>query len=235
MRWVRVDLDGTSHRYLLFQRRPGARPYRLIKDARSRRLESVASSEFYFDRDTGAIAKLKGDKHARSGRFFRWLFRDYLDKRLFFQFEARKEIRSKQIVQAAGLSTPECVAWGVSFNPRNALGSLLLMDHVEGAVTGAHYFSCLPEADRPAFLMRLCDDLMRLARTGYVHRDLHMNNFLCRPCGTIIWVDTHVRPLPVGRRAKWHALCRSVNHRGLLNETYREWMLQEMKRQWMIG
>lgn len=235
MRWVKVDLDGTPRRYLLFQRHHAARPYRLVKDARARRLESVASSEFFFDLDTGALAKLKGDKHARSGRFFRWLFRDYLDKRLFFQFEARKEIRSKRIVQAAGLATPECVAWGVSLNPRNPLGSLLLMDHVEDAVTGAHYFSRLPEADRPAFLSRLCDDLMRLARAGYVHRDLHMNNFLCRPSGALIWVDTHVRPLPRGRRAGWRAMVRSISHRGLLDESYRDALHREMKRRWREG
>lgn len=62
-----------------------------------------------------------------------------------------------------------------------------------------------------------------------------MNNFLCRPSGTIIWVDTHVRPLPRGRRAKWRAMYRSINQRGLLNETYREWVHQEMKKRWMAG
>lgn len=221
--------------YLMFGLRQRALPGRLAKDERCRRLESVASSEFYFDSQAGVLAKLKGDKHSRSGNFLRWLFRDYLDKRLFLQFEARKEIRSKRVVQRAGLVTPECVAWGVSLNPLNPQGSLLLMDHVDNAVTGGEYFSRLSPAERQVFLVRLCDDIMALARSGYVHRDLHMNNFLCRPCGTIVWVDTHVRPLPRGKRAKWRSIYRSISQRGFLDGEYREYIHQEVKRRWIEG
>lgn len=200
MRIVKVCLGGKCWRYLLFQDDHAMRSYQLVKDSRARRLEGMASSKFYFDLGTGALAKLKNDKYRRRESFLRWLFRDYLDKRLFFQFEARKEIRSKRLLQGAGLATPECVAWGVSLNPFNSQGSLLLMDHVNDAITGAEYFSQLTDGGRVDFLGRFCDDLIKLAKAGYVHRDLHMNNLLCNPEGEIIWVDTHVRPLPLGKR-----------------------------------
>jgi tRNA A-37 threonylcarbamoyl transferase component Bud32 len=172
LRLVTLDFEGAKRRFVLFEYEGQGRLLRLVKDDRSRLLEGMASSEFFFDVESCALAKVKRDKYRGHKRPLRWLFRDYLDKRLFFQFEARKEIRSKRIVQAAGLVTPDCVAWGVSLNPRNPLGSVLLMDHVDDAVTGAEFFRRLEEAERYVFLERICDDLMRLARAGYVHRDL---------------------------------------------------------------
>ncbi|WP_346798660.1 lipopolysaccharide kinase InaA family protein [Halomonas sp. Bachu 37] len=232
MRLTKITINGTSRRYLLFQQRGRPHSYQLDKDAHARRLDGAASSEFYFDSQSGALAKFKADKYSRSNKFLRWLLRDYIEKRLFFQFDARKEVRSLRIIRAAGLSTPECMAWGVSFDKRNRLGSLLVMEHVANAVTGAEYFTQLPEEQRHTFLTRLCDELLRLASIGYVHRDLHMENFLCRPNGEIVWIDTHVRSLPRGKRAQRQVVYRSVSQLGLLDEPYRDWLHTEMKRRW---
>ena len=232
MRLVTLDFEGVKSRFVLFEYEGQGRSLRLVKDDRARLLEGIASSEFFFDVESGALAKVKRDKYRGRKRPLRWLFRDYFEKRLMFQFEARKEIRSQRAVRAAGLVTPRCVAWGLSFNPFNRRGSLLLMEHVQDVVTGEQHFASLEVAGREAFLMRFCGDLMRLARAGYAHRDLHMNNLLCTPRGEIIWVDTHVRPLPRSKRGKWREVYRSISNPRLLDEDWREWLHQEMKRRW---
>ncbi|EWG99639.1 lipopolysaccharide kinase InaA family protein [Halomonas sp. BC04] len=235
MKVATVMLEGRRRHYLLFEYASSSTPLYLAKDERSHLLEQVASSEIYFDESTGTMAKVKSDKHRWRKRPLRWFFRDFIEKRLLFQFEARKEVRSKKVVRAAGLLTPDCVAWGVSLNPFNRRGSLLLMEHLDGVMTGEQYFQGLNEAGRKQFLAQFCEDVMLLARAGYVHRDLHMNNVLCRPTGSIIWVDTHVKPMPRGNRAKWRAIYRSISQRGLLNDYYRQWIHDDMKQRWLAG
>lgn len=232
MRFVSLDFEGVKRTFLLFEYENKARSMRLIKDDRARLLEAIASSEFFFDVDSGALAKVKRDKYRGRKRPLRWFFRDYLEKRLLFQFEARKEIRSQRVLRAAGLTTPSCMAWGLSFNPFNRLGSLLLMEHLTGVVTGEQHFTALDDRERLVFLAHFCEDLMRLARAGYAHRDLHMNNLLCTQAGEIIWVDTHVRPLPRSKHGKWREVYRSIMNPRLLDADRRDWLHQEMKRRW---
>lgn len=235
MKLATVKMEGRRRSYLLFEYAASTTPLHLAKDARSHQLEQVASSEIFFDESTGTMAKVKSDKHQWRLKPFRWFFRDFIEKRLLFQFEARKEVRSKKVVREAGLLTPHCVAWGVSLNPFNRRGSLLLMEHLEGVMTGEQHFQGLNEVARKHFLAQFCEDIMLLARAGYVHRDLHMNNVLCRPTGSIIWVDTHVKPLPRGNRAKWRAIYRSISNRELLNDYYRQWVHDDMKQRWLAG
>jgi len=208
---VAVDIAGRRRTYLLFESGDIQTSLVLAKDGRSRLMEEMASSEFYFDASTGVLAKVKSDKYDWRQRPVRWFLRDFIDKRLFFQFEARKEVRSKRVLQRAGLRTPRCVAWGVSLNPFNHQGSLLVIEHVDGLMTGEQYFRGLEEPQRDHFLVSLCDDLLKLATAGYMHRDLHMNNFLCTSQGEIIWIDTHVKSLPFEKHARAQALCRSVS------------------------
>ena len=220
MKITRVEVAGRKRNYLLFGSGEIPVPLRLAKDERSHMMEGMASSEFYFDTSTGVLAKIKSDKYRWQQRPLRWLFRDFIDKRLFFQLEARKEVRSNRVLQRAGLRTPRCVAWGVSLNPFNRQGSLLLIEHVDGVLTGEQYFIGLNESGRDRFLTQLCDELIRLADAGYVHRDLHMNNFLCTSQGGIIWIDTHVKPLPLGSRARQRAIYRSVSQWRLPDARY---------------
>jgi len=235
VRITSVEITGRKRRYLLFESGSMKVPLNLKKDDRSRLMEEMASSEFYFDKETGVLAKVKSDKYRWRQRPLRWLLRDFIDKRFFFQFEARKEVRSKKILQQAGLLTPRCLAWGVSLNPFNHQGSLLLIEHVDGVKTGEQYFNDLSERQRANFLSRLCDDLMKLATAGYVHRDLHLNNFLCTHLGEIIWIDTHVKPLPLGNRARWRALYRSISQRHLLDSRYRDMVHAYLKRRWRLA
>lgn len=232
MKVATLWVGGRRRIYLLFDSDGMKFPLELDKDERSHLMEGMASSEFYFDTSSGTLAKIKSDKYRWRQRPLRWLLRDFIDKRFFFQFEARKEVRSKKILQQAGLRTPRCLAWGISLNPFNHQGSLLLLEHVHGVRTGEQHYAGLAAAGRERFLERLCDDLMKLALAGYVHRDLHMNNFLCTPGGEIIWIDTHVKPLPLGKRAKWRAIYRSISQRQLLDSRAREWIHRLLKQRW---
>ncbi|MGR4068082.1 lipopolysaccharide kinase InaA family protein [Billgrantia sp. C5P2] len=232
MKITAVEIAGHRRNYLLFESGNMQAPLSLAKDDRSRLMEEKASSEFYFDKATGVLAKVKRDKYGWRQRPLRWFMRDFLDKRFFFQFEARKEVRSKKILRQAGLCTPRCLAWGISLNPFNHQGSLLLIEHVNGVMTGEQYFEGLNEPGRDRFLVRLGDDLLKLAVAGYVHRDLHMNNFLCASTGEIIWIDTHVKPLPISQRGKWRALYRSISQQHLLDERYRESLHLYLKERW---
>lgn len=220
MKITRVDVAGFKRSYLLFGSGETHVPWRLAKDDRSYMMEGMASSEFYFDVTTGALAKIKSDKYRWRQRPIRWLLRDFIDKRLFFQFEARKEVRSNRVLQRAGLRTPHCMAWGVSLNPFNRQGSLLLVEYINDVLTGEQYFFGLNESERDHFLTQLCNELIKLADAGYVHRDLHMNNFLCTSQGEIIWIDTHVKPLPLGSRARQRAIYQSVSQWRLPDARY---------------
>src|SRR5690554_6065597 len=192
MKIVAVEIAGRRRSYMLFDCGEMPIPLCLAKDARSCLMESMASSEFYFDTTTGVLAKIKSDKYRWRQRPLRWLFRDFIDKRLFFQFEARKEVRGKRVLQRAGLRTPRCVAWGVSLNPFNRQGSLLLIEHIDGVLTGEQYFLGLAEPERDRFLASYSLVLSSSAAAAMGNRRRNWTSFLGRSQGAAFGVDPHV-------------------------------------------
>ena len=69
-----------------------------------------------------------------------------------------------------------------------------------------------------------------LASHGYCHRDLHFGNLMIDPMGEIIWIDTHVRRLPFGVKARQQCLAATLKPGKLHGETYRNYLLQQLAR-----
>jgi len=219
---LELPFDDGQHRYLVFH--PDGLPDRLslASTATTQAFEAVGSSRFFVSQDQRILAKVVPDKFARCQAPFKWLLRDYLEKRWLGQSDARKEFLSLQILRRAGLATPRCHGWGVSLDPGNRNGSLLLMEHVQNARPGGEVFDELDEQGRLAFLERFCQEVARLARAGYVHRDLHYNNLLIDEDENIVWIDAHLRRLPTKSADQWAALRKSLTVNKLRGEEYLE-------------
>jgi len=205
-----IPFDERRRRYLVFH--PNGLPQRLslASTTTTAAFEAVGSSRFYISADQRILAKVVPDKFDRRATPTKWLLRDYLEKRWLGQSDARKEFLSLEILRRAGLATPRCHGWGVSLNPGNRNGSLLLMEHMQDARPGGEVFDALDETARLAFLERFCRQVARLAHAGYMHRDLHYNNLLIDRDNNIVWIDTHVRRLPTKSADQWPALRKSL-------------------------
>lgn len=210
MKLLDIPFNDRRRRYLVVH--PNGLPDRLALSSTTttQAFEAVGSSRFYVSQNRRILAKVVPDKFNKREAPFKWLLRDYLEKRWLGQSDARKEYLSLQVLRRAGLATPRCHGWGISLNPGNRNGSLLLMEHMQTARPGGEVFEELDEPGRLAFLERLCRDVARLARAGYVHRDLHYNNLLLDEHGGILWIDAHVRRLPTKSADQWPALQRSL-------------------------
>lgn len=220
MKLLDIPFNDRRRRYLVVH--PDGLPDRLALSSTTttEAFEAVGSSRFYVSRDGRLLAKVVPDKFDRRESPLKWLCRDYLEKRWLGQSDARKEYLSLRILQRAGLATPRCHGWGVSLNPGNRNGSLLLMEHMQRARPGGEVFDALDDSGRLAFLERFCREVVRLAHAGYVHRDLHYNNLLVDVDGSLIWIDAHVRRLPMRRAGRWPALKRSLTARKLRGARY---------------
>ncbi|TLF47258.1 hypothetical protein FEI13_16420 [Halomonas urmiana] len=221
MKLLDIPFNDRRRRYLVVH--PDGLPDRLALSSTTttQAFEAVGSSRFYVSQDRRILAKVVPDKFARRQAPFKWLLRDYLEKRWLAQSDARKEYLSLQVLRRAGLATPRCHGWGVSLNPGNRNGSLLLMEHLQNARPGGEVFDALDEPGRLRFLERFCQEVARLARAGYVHRDLHYNNLLIDEHDEILWIDAHVRRLPTKSADQWPALKRSLTVNKLRGEAYR--------------
>lgn len=221
MKLLDIPFNDRRRRYLVVHADGLPDRLALSSTTTTQAFEAVGSSRFYVSEDRRILAKVVPDKFARREAPFKWLLRDYLEKRWLGQSDARKEYLSLRILRRAGLATPRCHGWGISLNPGNRNGSLLLMEHVQHARSGGEVFDELDEPGRLSFLERLCREVARLARAGYVHRDLHYNNLLIDEHGEIVWIDAHVRRLPTKSADQWPALKRSLSVNKLRGEGYR--------------
>ncbi|ERS82350.1 lipopolysaccharide kinase InaA family protein [Halomonas sp. PBN3] len=221
-RLLDIPFNDRRRRYLVFQAVGLPARLALANTASTQEFEAVGSSRFFLSRDGNVLAKVVPDKFERRRRPVQWLLRDYLEKRWLGQCDARKEYFSLRVLRQAGLTTPRCHGWGISLNPGNRNASLLLMEHVRDAKPGGEVFDGLDEAGRLRFLDRFCAEVAKLARFGYVHRDLHYNNLLVRDDGSLVWIDAHVRRLPKKGADQWPALQRSLTMNKLRGERYRQ-------------
>lgn len=219
-------------RYWVLHPQGLVRSLTLISGQQTRAFEAVASSRFFLTHDSGTLAKVVSDKYRKRRAPLRWLARDYLEKRLLGQADACKEYRSLQVLRRAGLATPRCYGVGIALNPLNHYASLLLMEHITTAKLGGEAFAVMQDGERTAFLERFCHEIIQLARSGYVHRDLHYNNLLINPKGQLIWIDAHVRRLPRQKIQQWSAILAMLKADKLNGEVNRQWIITRLYTLW---
>ncbi|WP_127062284.1 hypothetical protein [Vreelandella nanhaiensis] len=159
-------------------------------------MDSQSNSHFYVQAQSGTLFKLVRDKYSPKEHFWRWLGRDIISKRLAGTYDARKEFASRRILEQLGQHTVDVRCYGVALNFLNPLGSLYAMKHIENCVTGSVYFETLDEAGRYSFIETLSLQVIQLAKAGYYHRDLHLDNLLMDDQQRLIWIDTHIKALP---------------------------------------
>ncbi|WP_156816471.1 RIO1 family regulatory kinase/ATPase [Oceanimonas smirnovii] len=195
-----------------------------ISNSKTENFELLGSSTFFISENEKVIGKVKPDKYNIKTNLLKWFFHDFVEKRIFFQTDAIKEYRSLNIIKKAGLKTPECYGFGVSFNPLNKNGSLLLVEFLKNIRVGGEVFDELNETSRLKFLDKFSEEVAILIKLGYVHRDLHYNNILVDCDNNIIWIDAHVKKLPSNNKKRASAILKSFDVEKLRGEKYRSYV-----------
>ncbi|WP_447554641.1 hypothetical protein [Vreelandella sp. EE22] len=184
-------------------------------------LDRQSSSHFYFQAQTSTLFKLVRDKYSPKEDFWRWLGRDIISKRLTGSYDAYKEFTSRRILERLGQNTVAVRCYGVALNFLNPLGSLYAMERVDNCVTGNIHFEGLDEAHRSAFIDTLSAQVIELAKAGYYHRDLHLDNLLVDDQKRLIWIDTHVKALPSSAKKRRRLLDNMLTNSRINGEAYR--------------
>lgn len=232
MKLLDIPFNDRRRRYLVFHERDLPPRLALASTSTTDAFEAAGSSRFYTSQDGRILAKVVPDKFSTRLEPFKWLTRDYIEKRWLAQSDARKEYLSMRILARAGLRTPRFHGWGLSLNPANRNGSLLLMEQVKNAEMGGERFERFDEPERKMLLDQIADEVVILARAGYLHRDLHLNNLLVSPDNELIWVDAHLRRIPRRKEHQWPALVATLSDTKLYGERYRHWVETRVKTQW---
>lgn len=229
MKLLDIPFNDRRRRYLVFSPEGLADHLELSSTTTTMEFESISTSCFYISRDNLILAKVMPDKFLKIRNPIKWLCRDYLEKRCLAQLDARKEHIALGRLKAAGLKTPRRHGWGVSLNPENRNGSLLLLEHISGTRRSGDVFEELDETHRKVFLDELAKQVLQLATSGYVHRDLHLNNFLTDHDGSLIWIDAHLSELPKERARQWPAIQETLTAYKLRGEKYRAYMEKTLR------
>lgn len=230
MNFLALPFTDKYYRYAIFLSNGISDDLTFVSNSITEKCESLGSSRFYLSEDGYILGKVTSDKYSRINNPIKWLLHDYMEKRLLLQADAAKEYRSLMILRRSGLRTPRCYGWGISFQPGNSGGSLLLMEHVQDARPGGDVFDTMTEAERLVFLNRFSQEVALLAKAGFVHRDLHYNNLLLDRNDEIIWIDAHVRRLPRKKSLHWSAIRHSLAIDKLRGEDYRAFVEQQLNK-----
>ncbi|MCA0976709.1 hypothetical protein LCL99_19755 [Halomonas denitrificans] len=232
MQLLDIPFNDRRRRYLMFHTQGLPERLALSQTTTTEAFEAVGSSRFFVSEDGRILAKVVPDKFSKTLEPFKWLTRDYLEKRWLAQSDARKEYLSMRILDNAGLTTPRCHGWGVSLNPGNRNASLLLMERVDGAQPGEAVFAKSSEVERISLLESVAKEVLQLARAGFLHRDLHLNNLLVTQTQQLIWIDAHLRPIPKSKERRLGALLGTLTPSKLQGQHYRDWVAGYLTQRW---
>ncbi|WP_042010901.1 lipopolysaccharide kinase InaA family protein [Aeromonas fluvialis] len=214
---VQLKIEGQPRWYWLFHDELNLAEWELVYDGKMKNLESMGSSRFFWHPASGSLCKLAVNKYSPRTQFWRWLGRDVIERRWLGKVDALREWRSNRIMQKAGLKTVDCRAVGMAVNVCNSLGSFLAMEYLEQYPSAKQVLQSVTTDERQKILLQLAEDIASLAKHGYYHRDLHLNNFLYGEDGPI-WIDTHIRSLPRDPLKASDILAQSLSVKKLLGE-----------------
>lgn len=223
-----LSFNGRKHYYLLVNDDLKLPNWTLAQTSQTRRFEEQGSSLFWHHPSSSSLCKLVTDKYPRWT--LRWFCRDLLSKRLIGHIDALREYRSNRLIRQAGLNAVPCKAAGLALNPLNPLASFLAVQYLQDHQSGETYFRQADETGRLALLRQMAKDIFQLAKQGYYHRDLHLGNLMQAPSGAIVWIDTHVRRLPLLRVHRRQTLIASLEPGKLFGQGYRDYLLAQLER-----
>jgi len=193
-----------------------------VDDTSTREFTRVGSSLFLRSEDQQLLGKWVADKYDRHQHLRKWFGRDLLSKRLIGHYDARREYESAQVLKSCGQRVISCHGYGVACNPLNEYGSLYLMEYRPESVSGNVYFSSLKEEAQWQFFGRMMALAIDLANHGYFHTDFHYGNILVEPSDTLVWIDTHVKPLSHVPHHKARQLFNMISPTKLGGESFAE-------------
>ncbi|MGL5936255.1 MAG: hypothetical protein ACRCZI_11615, partial [Cetobacterium sp.] len=108
-----------------------------------------------------------------------------------------KEWRANKVLCQNSIRTVEYIDAGISINPCCKHSSYLVMKYIENVKYGKGFFINSNEEGRGLMLEQIAIDLSLIIKIGYVPRDIHLDNFLVDEDGKIIWIDTHLKKIPL--------------------------------------
>ncbi|MES1951274.1 hypothetical protein S4A8_10471 [Salinisphaera sp. S4-8] len=123
--------------------------------------------------------------------------------RKYWAAQAKREMAANRIMQRLGIRTATLIGYGIRLMPWSRLESLLFMDELPAHDTLRVVLRRLTDEHGRALLIdRIAQDIARLYRNGWHHKDCHLENVVlprtdaARPNASypdLIWVDNDLR------------------------------------------
>lgn len=188
-----------------------------------------SSSDLYITGDKTVLIKTEVFKYNIKEDFFRWFFRDFFKKIFIYGLDARREYKGYKIAQSIGLKTPKVYCWSIPFSYKSSILSFIVVEFKKNDMPGLSYFNSLTDSERVIFITNLASEAALLAKNGYTHRDLHLNNILVDKHGEIYWIDIHLRKLSHSINSKIIEIDESLVAHKLGGKFYRDIVYSAME------
>ena len=201
----KVNLNNELHNFIVYSGNGDA----LNKKFEEFNKHTGKTAKIYLS-ENKFILKVMLCKQDIKNNFFGWFYKNLLKKLSVFKLDGFREYSGYKIAHSIGLKTPIFYCWGSALSPFDDILSFLLISYEEDTVSGSGYFKGLSNADKIMFVNNLTGEIVKLAKHGYSHRDLHLDNFLVKNNGDIIWIDNHFKKLSFFKSKKKKQLAKSI-------------------------
>lgn len=213
----KIKIDGQYRLYWLFHNTIEDDDILCISNSQTQSLEKRGSSRFFLIKKINHLCKCQEDKFRPSKNIWKWFFRDIFERRVLGKADSLREFRSRNIMRSAGLKTLDYHSVGIALNPMNKFGSWLVMDYRPELLTLRQYLENNREDD-VFFYDLLSEDIIKLAKLGYLNTDMHLNNILVDG-KTLIWIDTHVKGFSTKYKINSDIIMKGITAEKLLGES----------------